>query len=795
MRLKFQLCLIFLLVSHILSFSQAPTQSIRGVVLDADSQVPLIGATVQVVGFDSSFGTTTDLDGEFSLSAIPVGRQTLLINYLGYESSTIPSIIISSGKETVLTITMQESITALEEVVITAEVNKQETLNEMTTLSGRSFSVEETQRYAASLLDPARMAQNYAGVTSSGDNLSNEIVIRGNSPAYVQWRIEGIQVPGPNHYASKGSSGGGISMLSSSMLGNSDFYTGAFPADMGNALAGAFDLNFRNGNNTQREHSFQFGVIGIEASTEGPFSKKSKASYLINYRYSALGLIQKITDLNFGDAQINFQDISFKINLPTKKYGSFSIFGLGGLSNSSNERDENPTSWRNNGDLFQYSELNSYALFGVSHKYLFKNQKTYIKTVLANTLDRYERSEDFIDLRKNSAIVDDEIEDLKDQVTRLSFTLNHKESAKHSFRTGMVISHLNYSFLNSNRIINGIGNFEFEYGPATVYVDSEGSTNMLQAFAMHKYRAAKDWTINYGVHFTHFALSKSSALEPRLGVKWQFSKKQSVAISVGLHSQAEHLLNYALQRQQADGSFFQPNLVLELTKAAHFVVGYDHSFTSSLRLKVEAYYQSLYDVPMDTSFVAGSILNAENVYDVIYDSRILTNVGKGQNIGIDLTLEKFMSNGYYYLLTGSLFDSSITGLDGEKYNTRYNSKFNLTLLAGKEYKVGKAGKNTLAINGKILYYGGNRYSEWDFTNGNLTEGGFYKLQADPYYRFDASLNYRVNKKSTTHIFSLEIQNFTNHRNIEDVRPDFSQGNYFTVFQSGIIPNINYRVEF
>lgn len=789
--------LLFFILTFTYSFTNAQThnQSIRGKVIDQDSKIPLIGATVELLNIEEKPGVTTDFDGNFSIPDVPVGRRGIKINYLGYEPVILPNLIVGSGKELVLTIEMQESVISLNEVVVSAKSNKHETLNEMVTLSGRSFSVEETQRYAASFLDPARMSLNYAGVTSSGDDLSNEIVIRGNSPSYVQWRLEGIQIPGPNHYASKGSSGGGISMLSSSMLADSDFYTGAFPGDIGNTIAGAFDLNFRTGNNQKRENSIQLGVVGLEASTEGPFSKSSKSSYLINYRYSALGLIQKIANLDFGDAKLDFQDVSFKVNMPTQNAGLFTLFGLGGLSNSASERITDPSKWQRNSDLFGFKETNTYALSGLSHRFLFSNQKTYLKTIIAGTYDRYENKEEFIDVNKNNELIDDETEDLADKVFRTSITLNHKSSAKNSFRTGLIYSHLNYRFLNSDRNVSSIGNFEFDYSPRIVAIDDKGSTNMLQSFLMHKYRPNNQITINSGIHYTYFALSKSSAIEPRFGIRWKFDKKQSVAFSAGMHSQAEHLINYTVKRFKSDGTAFQPNLNLGLTKSTHLVVGYDRSISNNLRLKVEVYYQNLYDVPMDTSFVAGSILNAENVYDVLYDSRTLSNVGDGRNIGIDLTLEKFLNKGLYYLFTGSIFDSSFTGTDGKKYNTRYNSKFNLTFLIGKEYTVGKSKKNSLGLNGKILYYGGNRYSEWDFNNFNLTEGGFYKLQADPYYRFDFSINYRINKKSSTHILSLELQNLTNHKNIAEINPDFNAGTYRTSFQSGLIPNLNYRVEF
>jgi len=776
----------------IVAHAQVPTQTIRGKVVDKDAQIPLIGATVQVVDIEGAPGEITDIDGYFRLEGIAVGRRTLEISYIGYEPLVLSNLTLSSGKELVLTIELTESINELETVTITAETDKRKPLNDMAAVSARSFSVEETSRYAASLQDPARMAQNYAGVTSAGDDLSNEIVIRGNSPSYVQWRLEGVEIPNPNHFSSKGRSGGGVSMLSSSMMANSDFYTGAFPAEIGNALAGAFDLKFRNGNNEQREHSIQFGAIGLEASSEGPLGNNG-GSYLFNYRYSVLAILQKIGNLDFGDADPNYQDLSFNINLPTKKAGVFSLFGIGGLSAADGDAQLDQSKWTNYDDLFTFCESVDYGMIGLKHRYLFRNQKTYLNTVLSASIDDYNYFEDFIDIQNNNESVNEEFEALTDRVMRLSTTVNHKASAKISVRAGGILSFLGYDFFLSDRPLDFIGNFRINYEDPVIDIDDKGSSNMIQLFGQWKHRASKQWTINAGVHFTHLGLTSASAIEPRASVKWDFKPNQSLVFSAGLHSQAEHLINYTLRRE-VNAVPTQPNLDLELTKAAHFVLGYDRNLSPKTRLKIEAYYQRLYDVPMDTTFNGGLIINAENVYDVLDESSILTNDGTGQNIGIDVTVERFLEKGFYYLMTGSLFDSTVDGFDNEKLSTRYNSNYNLTILGGKEWRTGVNNQNTFGINAKVLNNGGNRYTEFDFANFRPTEDGIFKLQADSYFRFDLSFNYRFNRPKTTHIIALEFQNLTNRQNTENTFPDFNSGTYRRSLQSGLLPNVYYRVQ-
>ena len=269
---------LFLFQTH-LGFSQEKTQTVRGIIIDKETKQPLAEASVAVYTTNPVIGTVTNNVGKFRLENVPVGRQSIEVSFLGYESITLKNIIISSGKEVVLTIELIESILDLEQIVIKTKRSKLKPLNEMATTSVKTFSLEETQRYAASIYDPARMVQSFAGVSGSGEDVGNEIVIRGNSPRGILWRMEGVDVPNPNHFVNPASSGGGVSMMSASTLSNSEFYTGAFPAEYGNALAGVFDINLRTGNNEKREYAFMLGALGTEISLEGPFSKASNASY------------------------------------------------------------------------------------------------------------------------------------------------------------------------------------------------------------------------------------------------------------------------------------------------------------------------------------------------------------------------------------------------------------------------------------------------------------------------------------------------------------------------------------
>jgi hypothetical protein len=309
--------------------AQDITQTIRGTVVDQESKFPLIGVNVIVTTEDSTIiGTTTDLDGTYRLENVPLGRQTVSYSYISYETVVLNNIVVSSGREVIQNVEMAESAMEIDEVVVTA-TRSGDVRNEMATVSARSFSVEETDRYAGSRGDPPRMASNYAGVQGADDS-RNDIVIRGNTPQGLLWRFEGVTIPNPNHFAIPGTGGGPVTILNNKYMANSDFFTGAFPAEYGNGIAGVFDIRMRNGNNEQHEISGQLGFLGTELLAEGPLNKEKGSSYLVSYRYSTLQLFSFL-GINIGtDAVPQYQDAAFRFNFPQKNGGNLAFWGIGG---------------------------------------------------------------------------------------------------------------------------------------------------------------------------------------------------------------------------------------------------------------------------------------------------------------------------------------------------------------------------------------------------------------------------------------------------------------------------------
>ncbi len=774
------LLIVCLNVSFLLTLkAQGLTQTVRGVIYDVDSKTPLIGANVYVLGSSPILGAVTDVEGKFRIENVPVGRINLRVSSMGYEEKTVSNLLISSAKETVLDIDLPESVVALEEAVVTARKNKSEVLNSMATVSSKAFSVEETNRYAGSLNDPARMVSSYAGVTGDVEG-NNDIVVRGNSPKGILWRLEGVDIPNPNHFAENGSTGGPVNTLNPAMLSNSDFFSGAFAPEYGNALSGVFDVRFRKGNNEKREYTFSAGVLGVELAAEGPFKSGYEGSYLANYRYSSLALLDNAGLVDFGGIP-KYQDVSFKVNLPTEKRGRFSIFGLGGISNITADDEEDGVVYGTG-----YMDANL-GVLGVNHTYTM-NKKTYIKSSLSASTSESRLTEDgftddgetFTGFRSR----------FRENAVRLSSTLNRKIDSRLRIQSGAILSRLNYDMKEEQDVLNT--------GGFTTRVNSSGNTFLMQAFTSWKYRMYKDLTVVAGLHFSHLMLNNNISLEPRLGVKWQFTPKQNISLGIGKHSKVENISTYMASTDE-ENALFTPNENLELTKALHFVLGYGNLLGENLHFKAEVYYQYLYDVPVENDPTSTfSIINLSGSFS----TRELVNEGTGKNYGAELTLERFFNNNFYYLLTTSLYKSKYKAMDGVERNTRYDANYACNLVLGKEFKVGSGKKNkTIGINTKMSLLGANHYTPIDFEASQEVgytkyhEDQIFSLKGDDVFFINLGLSYRVDKRKTTHEFKLDVTNLTNNQAVTRTYYNGRREEIETGKQLPFLPNIVYTIKF
>jgi hypothetical protein len=786
MTTRIHLSLLFSLFFFITASAQQPTQIIRGTVVDKITQMPLPGANVVVVNSNPINGAATDVDGKFRITNVPVGNHSIKVSFIGYKDLTLPSFEVNSGKEVVLNVQVEENAIMGKEAVVEAKVDKKKALNEYAVVSAKTFSVEETQKYAAAVNDPARMATAYAGVISTDDG-NNKISIRGNSPNGLQWRMEGVEIPNPNHFSNVGTSGGGISILSAQLLTNSDFLTGAFPAEYGNALSGVFDLKLRKGNNQKREYTVQVGLLGTDIAAEGPFKKGSDASYLVNYRYSTLSLLSKLgVDVGFGVT--TFQDLSYNISVPTKKAGTFSLFGFGGLSSQVVDAEKDSSTWT---DYFQRISTRFHAntgATGLTH-FMTLNSSTYLRTslVVSGTSNGY--TDDVLNENYTTEHLGDQ--DIMQSRISLSSVLTKKINSRFSMKGGIIGNRMQYSIFKQYK--------DDETAVVKQFINQDGTAFTLQSFVQGNYHVTEKLSLIAGVHFLGLEDNSTYAVEPRMSLKYELSPIQSFSLGYGMHSQVQPLGVYFVEQENAGGGISTPNKNLGFSKAQHIVVGYDRSLSEFLHFKAEIYHQYLYNIPISVDPTSTySILNQEEGYS----SEILTNKGVGQNTGLELTFEQFMRKDAYFLFSASLFDSKYKAPNGEWYNTLYNNNYNFSFTAGKEIKTGEKFRNRiLGFNIKSVYSGGKR--ETPINEEASVEKGYtvyyedqaYEHRMADYFRTDIRISLKRNRPKSTVTWAFDVQNVTNHQNVYGKYFDPQVGKTKTYYQTSIIPILSYKIDF
>ncbi|WP_031525995.1 TonB-dependent receptor [Dyadobacter crusticola] len=755
------------------AFAQQPVQTVKGRVVDTESQQPVIGANVIVTSLNPIQGAATDTEGNFRIENVPVGRHAFRITSVGYDDAFLQEIAVGSGKEVELNIKLTESFRALDEVVVKAQKETGAPLNDMVSVSGRSFTVDQTKRFAASVNDPARMALSFAGVSTNDDG-SNLIIIRGNSPKGLLWRMEGVEIPNPNHFASEGSSGGGVSALSANVLGNSDFLTGAFPAEYGNATSGVFDLKLRKGNNEKREYALQAGVLGLDFAAEGPIGAKGGASYLANYRYSTLSILSKL-GVTMGDAVNDFQDGAFKVYLPYDEKAVVSVWGMGGIS----------TSTVNNDDIKEKFTSNR-GMLGVNYlRYI--NSRSYMETIVSYAATK--QTGDFLDKESQDIYQQNFI----NQTLRVSALFNAKLNARNTLRVGAIINHLDFNLFDQNN----------EDGPFVKNLEQNGNTQLFQAYAQLKSRLSPNVTVNAGLHGMLLGLNNQYSIEPRLGMKWAVAPRSTVSFGAGLHSRTESISTYFAQVKGIDGHTNSVNKDLKLMKSAHLVAGYEFRPSASWRVLAETYYQHHYHIPIGPANTNSPFLLHNSMINEIdgFVNDSLVSAGKGRSYGLELTIEKSLTGGIYLMSTTSLYQSKYTGRDGIERSSRFNGQFVQNLLAGKEWKVGKNKTNVFAANIKLLAAGGNMTTPIDLEKSRKegrTERDWsrsYSEQLPHYFRSDLRVSYTKNRRRTASTISLDLQNVSNRLNAFDRYYDKKEDRVKLITQVGLIPVLNYRLEF
>ncbi len=759
-------------------------QTVRGQVCDIASGEPMIGVTVTVEN-GSTLATVSDVDGNFEIKHVPVGRHSIRASFVGYEPVVLKEQLVTSGKELVVNLRMRESISELGEVVVKPRVNKQLPLNEMAQVGARMFSVEEASRYAGGMADPARTASMFAGVATGG--ATNGISIHGNSPQMLQWRVEGVEVANPNHFAEITEAGGGVfTSLNGTVLANSDFLTGAMPAEYGNALSGVFDMKMRVGNNTKYEHAVQVGTLGVDFASEGPLAKGSKASYLVNYRYSFLEIAKKLHAINMENETLDYQDLSFKLNMPTKKAGTFAVWFTGLIDHYENKVPD-VSEWETLWDMNDSWSRQRNCALGLNHTYRFKTGGTLHSSVAFTGAYRKLGVSDY----------DAEMHQMPNMAGRnsqwnviISTQHQHKFSSRYTMQNGFEHQHLDFH--------TWLDYIHYTGGPLYRVYDSEGNTGLTRLYTNHKVALSRRLSAVAGVNVMWFNLNNQWLVEPRVSMQYKTSPSSTLSLAYAMNSRKETTDTYFVLSTNPQRP--TPNNDLGLTRSHHISASFAQRLGDNAMLKIEPYWQWLFDVPVELGSTY-SILNHRQ----FFQDRALVNEGAGRNYGIDFTLERYLKDGFYGMITATLFKSEYRDAQGQWHHSRHNRRYITNILGGKEWMVGKTKKNVFGVNVRFTLMGGDCYTPIpeDITFEDVMKRPDKSIPeidgVDPYTKQKGmnlgsafSVKYTINKRHTSHHFILE---YLQIKTFQGQTFDLRTHEIVDKFTSLTFPNIAYRVEF
>ena len=777
-------------------------ETLRGTVKDAITGEPLIGATVKIVELEN-VAAIADIDGKYQINLSKGGRYTIEANYVGYEPSVTKEILISGAKEVVLDITLRENSTELKEVVVRPRVNKEATVNPTVLTGGVMLSMEEASRFAGGYNDPARLVMSFAGVSGEADG--SGLSIHGNAPERMQYRIEGVEVFTPNHFNDLWNAGYGlVSALNSNVIGNSDFFTSTFNANYNNALSGVFDVKMRPGNNTKYENILQIGTVSEELTLEGPISRKHNSSYIVNYRYGFTSLVDKLGLVDTDGSHMSFQDFSWKLNFPTKRAGTFSVFGLGFLDTNWDERMK----IKDTHSAYDASDSDSklaQLLAGVSHKILLGNKWTW-RSTLAYNMQHLKADEYYYGLKRDENDVLIYPLEYEEPEQKYLFSKQKINEDRIIFNTELS-KQVNDKWLTqfggeySHRFFNLVyRSADRLYAPVETMKDitnMKDDTGLASVFWQNLYKFNDHLSATAGISANYFLYSKKYSVEPRVSMKWDPNEKNSFALGYGLHSMVEKLDAYFYRDD--DGKLV--NKDLGLTKAHHFQATYMYKFNSNLTLRANAYYQYGFNTPVG---IDGSTYCVTNRYFNFTDEP-LVNKGNTRNYGADITLEHYMSHGFFGQTNISLYRSQYRGVDKVWRNQMYDRRFMFKILGGKEWIIGK---NVLNVSAKYSIQGGLRYTpiDVDQMNANIDAG---IVNDEPIYKdneaftkhfkptgiIDLTVSYKINKKRVSHTIAFEGLNI-----LGTDTPMFQRFDLGTrqvrIDKGGIsLPNIFYRLDF
>ena len=691
MKYYFSLILILLSVSL-----HSQTVRVYGSVKNALNNEPIPFANVIIDG--TSKGATSDIDGNFELFEIEPGTYNFKCSYIGFNTDLKAEIQLTPNKNLRLDFALTENAQIIDEVQVTANTfNK--TKESPTSL--RTINASEILRSPGGNRDISKVIANLPGVSSS-PSFRNDIVIRGGAPNENRFFLDGVEIPNINHFATQGSSGGPVGILNVNFIREVDFYSGAFPANRGNALSSVMELKQINGSDEDFSASFMVGSSDAGLTINTPLSEKS--SLLLSARRSYLQFLFKALQLPFLPT---YNDIQLKYTFNPNPKNQFNVIGLAAIDNfnlnpDANEGINDPQKLAQNEYTLNNLPINeqwNYSL-GATWKRFFDNSNLLVvmsRSHLNNTALKYQ---DYADLY-SPKIIDYESQEIENK-SRIEYNFRENNI---KFNVGLNLEDATY--LNSTQRI-----LTSEESIYTKLVETDLHFIKYGAFA----QLSKNYLVDRLVTSIGFRIDGNSFTEntttpnfsPRLSLSYNLSGKSSLNTNLGRYYQlpAYTILGFGL-----NNNFF--NQDAEYIRCDHAVLGFEYNPSNYSKITVETFYKQYDNYPFSI-IDSISLANLGGDFGVIGNEDI-SSISEGRSYGVEFLAQQKLSSSIYGIMSVTYYKSEFEDKNGELIPTAWDNRFIFNMTAGKKLK------RNIELGLKFRYSGGAPYTPIDLATSSNVE--------------------------------------------------------------------------
>jgi hypothetical protein len=695
MKKKVSIKNIILLISFIAFSNTVSSQNVKvyGSITNALNNEPIPFANIIIEG--TTIGATSDIDGNYVILDVNAGAYNFKCSYIGFNTDIQSEIKVSSNKNLRLDFFLSENSEILGEVKV-----KGNTFNKTkaSPVSLRTINASEISKSAGGNRDISRVVANLPGVaTSSG--FRNDIIVRGGSPSENKFFLDGIEIPTINHFTTQGSSGGPVGILNVNFIREVDFYTGAFPANRGNALSSVMELKLIEGNDEEISGSFSLGSSDAGLTLNTPLSKKS--TLLLSVRRSYLQFLFKALKLPFLPT---YNDMQFKYTFKPNKKNQFNFLGIATIDDFTLNTDIN----EDEEDTMQIA-LNNYYLnnlvinkqwnytIGATWRHFFDNSNLFFvmsRNHLDNTALKYL---DYAD-ENSQNILDYKSEEIENK-TRLEYNFKKND---YSIMIGSNLEDATYTnnttqtFTVGNSIITGINNVNLhfiKYGVFTQISKTYFENKLISSFGLR---------ID-GNSFTES--TNSPNLSPRLSLAYNLNSKTSINSNIGRFHQ---LPSYTILGFENNGNYLNKDAAY--ISCDHAVIGIEYNPSSYSKITIESFYKSYSNYPFSI-LDSISLANLGDNFGVVGNEDI-SSISKGNSYGIELLAQQKMSSSIYGILSATYYRSRFEDKEGKLISSKWDNRFILNMTAGKKFK------NNIELGIKYRYSGGSPYTPIDLINSS-----------------------------------------------------------------------------